>query len=449
MMEHRLSIFDIEDHHVSNPHQRYVKNTERKRSKAIVDVWSEDVIKTDKPSPEELFRTDNFYRDTKSLLVLFQIMGVMPIERAGIGHTEWNWISRTTIYSYILFISETVYVTIVFKARLELTLQKGKRFDEYIYNFIFLSILVPHFLLPIAAWRNGPEVAKYKNMWTTIQNKYCRMTGNMLIFPRLECITWSSCVMSWLVSFAVMLAQFYLQPDLLFWHTLAYYHILAMLDCLCSLWFINCRAQGAAASGLIRFLKKALESPDAANQLAEARSLWVDLSHLMQQLGRAYSGMYAMFCILILLTTIVASYGCLAEILDHGLSEKEIGLFLITVYCMSILYIICNEAYHASRKMGPLVQERLLNTNFGKLDEDIQKEINMFLTAIDKNPPTMNLNGYTNVNRELITSVMASMGTYLVMLMQFKMSLSRNQQRVAAAQNATLGNTTLFNSTSL
>lgn len=125
----------------------------------------------------------------------------------------------------------------------------------------------------------------------------------------------------------------------------------------------------------------------------------------MQQLGRAYSGMYAMFCILILLTTIVASYGCLAEILDHGLSEKEIGLFLITLYCMSILYIICNEAYHASRKMGPLVQERLLNTNFGKLDDDTQKEINMFLTAIDKNPPTMNLNGYTNVNRELITSV--------------------------------------------
>lgn len=48
-------------------------------------------------------------------------------------------------------------------------LQKGKRFDEYIYNFIFLSILVPHFLLPLAAWKNGSEVAAYKNMWTNIQ----------------------------------------------------------------------------------------------------------------------------------------------------------------------------------------------------------------------------------------------------------------------------------------
>lgn len=125
----------------------------------------------------------------------------------------------------------------------------------------------------------------------------------------------------------------------------------------------------------------------------------------MQQLGRAYSGMYSMFCILILLTTIVATYGSLAEILDHGLSQQEIGLFLISCYTMSLLFSICNEAYHASRKMGYNVQERLLNSNFHAIDDETQREINMFLTAIDKNPPTMNLNGFANVNRQLITSV--------------------------------------------
>lgn len=44
-----------------------------------------------------------------------------------------------------------------------------KRFDEVIYNIIFMSILVPHFLLPYASWRNGSEVAKFKNMWTDYQ----------------------------------------------------------------------------------------------------------------------------------------------------------------------------------------------------------------------------------------------------------------------------------------
>lgn len=135
------------------------------------------------------------------------------------------------------------------------------------------------------------------------------------------------------------------------------------------------------------------------------RDLWVDLSHVMQQLGKAYSGMYGMYCILILLTTIVATYGCLTEILDHGISFKEAGLLLIAFYCMSLLYIICNEAHHASRKMGPEFYQRLLNVNLSVVDRRTKQEVNMFLTAIDKNPPIMNLNGYANVNRKLISSV--------------------------------------------
>lgn len=63
--------------------------------------------------------------------------------------------------------------------------------------------------------------------------------------------------------------------------------------------------------------------------------------------------MYALYCLLVLLTTIVATYGCLTEILDHGLSFKEAGLFLIAFYCVTLLCIICNEAHAASRKMGP------------------------------------------------------------------------------------------------
>lgn len=76
--------------------------------------------------------------------------------------------------------------------------------------------------------------------------------------------------------------------------------------------------------------------------------------------------MYAMYCILILLTTIVACYGCLTEILDHGLSFKEGGLFLVAFYCMSLLFIICNQAHYASNKMGPEFRERLLTVNLGK-----------------------------------------------------------------------------------
>ncbi|KAK9874018.1 hypothetical protein WA026_002372 [Henosepilachna vigintioctopunctata] len=67
----------------------------------------------------------------------------------------------------------------------------------------------------------------------------------------------------------------------------------------------------------------------------------------------------------------------------------------------------------------------------------------MFLTALDKNPPVMNLNGFANINRELLTSTITSMATYLLMLMQFRLSLMRNaaiaaRRSVTMSRNATI-----------
>ncbi|XP_044744506.1 gustatory and odorant receptor 22-like [Coccinella septempunctata] len=391
--------------------------------------------------PDLLEKYDSFYHTTKSLLVLFQIMGVMPIERASKGNTTFRWISPAALWAYIIYIVETCFVALVFKERFMLISQGGKRFDEYIYGIIFLSIMIPHFLLPVGAWTTGSEVAIFKNMWTRFQLKYFKITGTPVIFPNLELITYALCVLSWVAGILIMLAQYYLQPDMLLWHTFAYFHILAMLNCLCSLWFINCTAKGQVAERLAQKVEDALKLPNSSERLSAYRDLWVDLSHMMQQLGKAYCGMYGLYCILIVLTTIVATYGCLTEILDHGYSFKETGLLLIAAYCLILFYIICNEAHHASRKMGSEFRNRLLNVHLTSLDHRTRQEVNMFLTAIDKNPPVMNLNGYANISRELLTSTLTSMATYLLMLMQFRLSLMRNA--FIAARRIMLRNSTM------
>lgn len=295
-----------------------------------------------------------------------------------------------------------------------------------------MSILVPHFLLPFASWKNGHEVAKFKNMWTDYQLQFLKTTGSPIVFPNLYPLTWALCIFSWGISIAIMLAQFYLQPDFRFWHTFAYYHILAMLNGFCSLWYINCTAFGSASKALIKQVMTTIKTDNPAKKLTELRHLWVDLSHMMQQLGKAYSRMYGIYCLVIFFTTIIATYGSLSEIIDHGATYKEIGLFLIVFYCMSLLFIICNEAYHASRKVGQEFQDRLLNVNLTTVDSATQKEVEMMLVAIAKNPPTMNLDGYANINRQLITSNISFMATYLVVLMQFKLTLLRQSARTAA-----------------
>lgn len=334
------------------------------------------------------------------------------------------------MWAYFIYACETVIVLYVAQARLKKFISTSeRRFDEIIYNIIFLSIMAPHFLLPIASWRNGSEVAKFKNMWTKFQVRYLRVTGTSIEFPTLLSITWFLCFFSWTCSIAVVLSQFYLQPDFSIYHTFAYYHILAMLNGFCSLWYINCTAFGLASKELQAHMKATLKQEKSSKKLASYRNLWVDLSHMMQQLGKAYSNMYGIYCLVIFFTTIIASYGSLSEIIDHGVTFKELGLFIIVIYCMTLLFIICNEAHHASRRVGLGFQDILLNVNLTTVDVATQKEIEMFLVAIDKNPPTMNLDGYANINRQLITSNVTFMATYLVVLMQFKLTLLRQSTK--------------------
>nr|WCC57766.1 gustatory receptor 1 [Papilio glaucus] len=428
-----FNIYNVEQNDISKKEKAKNRNGKDLPDYDAKDVFGPEI--TDEDSAL-LDKHDSFYMTTKSLLVLFQIMGVMPIMRVPkdsktTKRTTFNWISKATLWAYLVWSLECI---IVVKGKERLTNfqdNSNKRFDEVIYNIIFLSILIPHFLLPITSWRHGSEVAIFKNMWTHYQLKYLKITGTPIIFPNLYSLTWGLCIFSWTLSIAVILSQHYLQDDFELWHSFAYYHIIAMLDGFCSLWYINCNAFGTASKGLATNLHTALKAEHPALKLAQYRHLWVDLSHMMQQLGRAYSNMYGIYCMVIFFTTIISLYGSLSEILEHGLSYKEMGLFVIVGYCMTLLFIICNEAYHASRKVGLEFQVRLLNVNLGAIDRSAQREVEMFLVAIAKNPPIMNLDGFTNINRELFAANISYMSTYLIVLMQFKLTLLRQGTRRA------------------
>lgn len=61
------------------------------------------------------------------------------------------------------------------------------------------------------------------------------------------------------------------------------------------------------------------------------------------------------------------------------------------------------------------------------VDQQTQKEIDLFIQAIEMNPAIVSLKGYANVNRELLTSSVTTMAIYLIVLLQFKLSLIQQQ----------------------
>ncbi|KAJ6638596.1 Gustatory and odorant receptor 22, partial [Pseudolycoriella hygida] len=53
--------------------------------------------------------------------------------------------------------------------------------------------------------------------------------------------------------------------------------------------------------------------------------------------------------------------------------------------------------------------------------------IDLFIQAIEMNPAVVSLKGYADVNRELLSSSVTTIAIYLIVLLQFKLSLIQQQ----------------------
>ena len=87
------------------------------------------------------------------------------------------------------------------------------------------------------------------------------------------------------------------------------------------------------------------------------------------------------------------------------MSLKVLGLFVAASYCALLLFIFCDCSHKATLEVAQGVQDTLLTVNLLNLDVPTQKEVDLFIVAIEMNPAVVSLRGYANVNRELLTAV--------------------------------------------
>lgn len=333
-------------------------------------------------------------------------MAVMPIERSSPGKITFSWNSKATIYALIFYSVTSVIVLFVGYERVHI-LQTTTQFDDYIYAFIFVIFLVPHFWIPFVGWGVANHVAVYKTMWGTFQLRYYRVTGESLQFPRLKILIVIFSIGCLLVAVIFLLSLCALMEGFSLWHTSAYYHIVTMINMNSSLWYINCRAIRVASKSLSICFAKDMKVQCSAGLISQYRFLWLNLSELLQTLGNAYTRTYSTYCLFMFVNITIAIYGALSEIFDHGFgfSFKEIGLIVDAVYCTTLLYIFAECSDNATRQVAQGVQDTLLSLNLLKIDQQTQREIDLFIQAIEMNPAIVSLKGYGNVNRELLTSV--------------------------------------------
>ncbi|KAL0838936.1 hypothetical protein ABMA28_016946 [Loxostege sticticalis] len=370
---------------------------------------------------------DQFYRDHKLLLVLFRALAVMPITRSRPGTITFSWRSSATAYAICFYIASTIVVLFVGYERI-LILRSIRKFDDYIYGVLFIVFLVPHFWIPFVGWGVAHQVAIYKTNWGKFQVRYYRVTGENLRFPNLKTIIVIISIGCLLLAICFLLSLCALLDGFLLKHTAAYYHIMTMINMNCALWYINCKGIKIASQSLSECFRRDVGIDCSAKLISRYRYLWLNLSELLQLLGNAYARTYSTYCLFMFTNITIAVYGALSEIVDHGIgfSFKEMGLFVDTVYCSTLLFIFADCSHKSTQKVADGVQETLLTIDVLAVDRPTQNEIDHFIQAIEMNPAVVSLKGYANVNRELLTSAISMIAIYLIVLLQFKISLPKD-----------------------
>ncbi|KAH1024972.1 hypothetical protein HUJ05_009792 [Dendroctonus ponderosae] len=314
---------------------------------------------------------DQFYRDHKLLLILFKFLDFT------VGYE-----------------------------RVDILLNKSRKFDEYIYAIIFIVFLVPHFVVPFVGWSVAHQVCDYKNSWGRFQLNYYKITGRDLEFPYLSTLIGTISLGCLFLAVSFLLSLSTLLDGFALYHTIGYLHIITMINMNCALWYINCRAIGNASTGVAESFKKDIHSYCVAYIIKHYRVLWLELSEILQKLGNAYTRTYSSYCLLMMTNIIISVYGFTSEVVDHGVkfTFKEMGLLVDAIYCFTLLYIFCDCSHQASANIAERVQWALMEINLNQVDHATIKEIQMFLKAIHLNPPKVSLRGYTVVSRELVTA---------------------------------------------
>ncbi|XP_075977830.1 gustatory and odorant receptor 22-like [Anticarsia gemmatalis] len=372
---------------------------------------------------------DQFYRDHKLLLVLFRALAVMPITRSRPGTITFSWKSSATMYAVCFYIVATVVVLVVGYERI-MILRSIRRFDDYIYAIIFVIFLVPHFWIPFVGWGVAHQVAIYKTNWGKFQVRYYRVTGENLQFPNLKTTIVIISVGCLLLAICFLLSLCALLDGFLLIHTSAYYHIITMINMNCALWYINCRGIKIASQSLSECFRRDVGIECTSKLISRYRYLWLNLSEQLQSLGNAYARTYSTYCLFMFANITIAVYGALSEIVDHGFrfSFKEVGLVVDAAYCSTLLFIFVDCSHKSTLKVAAGVQDTLLSIDVLTVDRPTQKEIDHFIQAIEMNPAVVSLKGYAEVNRELLTSAISMIAIYLIVLLQFKISLPKDPQ---------------------
>ncbi|XP_055843751.1 gustatory and odorant receptor 63a isoform X1 [Episyrphus balteatus] len=386
----------------------------------------------------ENYQKDVLFSNIGSSYIFMRCLGAMPITRRSPGNAEFSMASIAYAYSVLFFVILIIYVGYVADNRIQIVSSLKGPFEEAVIAYLFLVNILPIILIPIM-WSETRKIAGLLNDWNDFEILYYQISGHSVPLKIRKKALIITVVLPILSILSVVITHV----------TMADFHIMqvvpyCILDNLTAMlgawWFLSCEALSDTANILAERFQKALRHIGPAAMVADYRSLWLRLSKLTRDTGTATCYTFTFLNLYLFFIITLSIYGLMSQ-LSEGFGIKDIGLAITAIWSICLLFFICDEAHYASHNVRTNFQKKLLMVELSWMNSDAQTEINMFLRATEMNPSNINCGGFFDVNRNLFKGLLTTMVTYLVVLLQFQISIPDGKPR----GNITFGVGTLVN----
>ncbi|KAL9696542.1 hypothetical protein quinque_016121 [Culex quinquefasciatus] len=367
-----------------------------------------------------VIKSDIIYDSSKPIYNVLRLLGVFPFMRPTAGMTMFACASPAMAYSVVFLVVLTIYVVFIMISRIDIVRTLEGRFEEAVIAYLFIVNILPLIIIPLM-WYETRKVSNLLNNWVDFEVLYQKTAGrelalnlknkSLLIAVLLPILSCASVIITHVTMVEFQLVQ------------IVPYCILDTLTYMMGgYWYLACETLSTTANVLAEDFQMALRHVGPAAMVSEYRSLWLRLSKLARDTGFSTCYTFTFICLYLFFIITLSIYGLMSQI-SEGFGIKDIGL-AVTAFCsIGLLFFICDEAHYASFNVRTNFQKKLLMVELTWMNSDAQTEINMFLRATEMNPSSINLGGFFDVNRTLFKSLLATMVTYLVVLLQFQISI--------------------------
>ncbi|XP_014364238.2 gustatory and odorant receptor 24 [Papilio machaon] len=368
---------------------------------------------------------DIIYENIGPVFNLLRLMGVLPLTRKSPGLNQFKLTSISMVYSAILYLLLISYILYLSLHKVQILRTAEGKFEEAVIEYLFTVYLFPMIVVPIM-WYETRKIAGVLNGWVDFEVNYKKLSGQVLPL-HLYRKSLAIAVIIPILSTTSVIITHVTMVDFKLVQIIPYVFLEILTYILGGYWYLLCETLSICAKILADDFQLALRHIGPAGKVAEYRALWLRLSKLARDTGIANCYTFTFVNLYLFLIVTLSIYGLLSQISD-GFGIKDIGLAVTATCSIFLLFFICDEAHYASQNVRTNFQKKLLMVELSWMNTDAQTEVNMFLRATEMNPSQISLGGFFDVNRNLFKSLLATMVTYLVVLLQFQISIPDDNQ---------------------